>query len=251
MVSNSTSQSSAANEARPKKLLVPSARAAGKEDPEGVKAESSNFVLNLLYSYIGMDESSNARCLLSKDAMAAMIQGMQMLYDWAAHTSNWHVGPDGTATANPLIDNIGVAWLRKKHRVNLAEAGRTSRRAMPITEEYVCKHLRLLLRDDPQEDKRAWVLHAAWVVGLHCGLRFDELFMLQFDSISLGQCVRITLPFRTKNSITHKTYDLNDWFCPDLDESHAVDAISAVPLADYSCLWGWPYLLQYLSDRSR
>jgi hypothetical protein len=171
-----------------------------------------------------------------------MIQGMQMLYDRAAHTSNWHVGPDGTATANPLRGNVDVARLRKKHRVKVAEAGRTSRRAMPITEEHVCKHFRLLLRDDPQEHKRAWALHAAWVVGLHCGLRFDELSKLQFDSISLAQCVRITLPVRTKNSITHKTYDLDDWFCPDLDESHAVDAISAVPLADYSCLWGWPYL---------
>jgi hypothetical protein len=127
---------------------------------------------------------------------------MQILYDRAAHTSNWHVGPDGTVTGNPLRGDIDVARLRKKHRVKLAEVGRTSGRAMPTTEEHVCKHFRLLLRDDPQEDKRAWALHAAWVVGLHCGLRFDELSKLQFDSISFGRCVRITLPFRTKNYLT-------------------------------------------------
>jgi hypothetical protein len=230
MVSISTSRSSVANEARARKLLLPNARARGMEDPAHVSVDSSNLVLNLLYSYIGIDEVSGMKPLLSKDSMAAMMQGMQMVYDRAGHTSNWHVGPDRTASGNPLRGNLDMARLRKKHRAKLAEAGRTSKRATPITEEHVCRNYRLLLLDGlaQQNDKRLWALHAAWVVGLHCGLRFDELSKLQATAVSFGQNIRITLPLRTKNSIDHKEYILDSWFCPLLDESHAMDPVMAL-----------------------
>jgi hypothetical protein len=49
-----------------------------------------------------------------------------------------------------------LARLRKKNRAKLAEAGRTSKRATPITEEHVCRNYRLLILDGlaKQNDKR-------------------------------------------------------------------------------------------------
>jgi hypothetical protein len=76
------------NEAPARKSLVPNTRARGMEDPAHMSADSSNLVFNLLYSYIEIDEVSGMKPLLSKDSMAAMMQGMQMAYDRAGHTSN-------------------------------------------------------------------------------------------------------------------------------------------------------------------
>jgi uncharacterized membrane protein (UPF0182 family) len=65
---------------------------------EEVKAASSNFVLNILYSYTGTGggEGSN---FLRKDYMAALLQGLQMIFDRVGHTSNSHVGSNGSASS--------------------------------------------------------------------------------------------------------------------------------------------------------
>jgi hypothetical protein len=77
--------------------------------------------------------------------MDAMFQGLQMGYDNAGHTRNWQVGPDGSATGNPLRGNIGAIRLRKAYRAKLAEIGRSSKRATPITEEHTCKHSAMIV----------------------------------------------------------------------------------------------------------
>jgi hypothetical protein len=51
--------------------------------------------------------------LLGKDSIGAMIQGPQMCYDSAGHTSNRWVGPLGSATGNRLRGNTDVSKLRK------------------------------------------------------------------------------------------------------------------------------------------
>jgi hypothetical protein len=47
--------------------------------------------------------------LHGKDSMAALIQGLQMMYDRAGHTSNWKVGSDGSASGNPLCGKVDIA----------------------------------------------------------------------------------------------------------------------------------------------
>jgi hypothetical protein len=235
MVTISTSRASAANERRARKHLEKMAQEHGTKDPEEVTAASSNFVLNILYSHMGMDGGEGSS-LLGKDSMAALIQGLQMIYDRAGHTSNWHVGSDGSASGNPLRGNVDVARLRKKHRAKLADVGRTSKRATPINEEHICRHFSLILdvvseSGERIQDAKAWALHAIWVVGLHCGLRFDELSKLQFSGISFGEHIRLTLPLKTKNSITHKDYDFIEWNSPILATSHAMDPTVAL------CSW--------------
>jgi hypothetical protein len=77
--------------------------------------------------------------------MAALIQGLQMIYDRAGRTSNWHVGSDGSASGNPLRGNVDIARLRKNHPAKLVNVGRTSKRATPITEEHICRHFSLMM----------------------------------------------------------------------------------------------------------
>jgi hypothetical protein len=164
----------------------------GARDPEEVTAVSSNFVLNILYSHTGMGGGEGCN-LLGKGSMAALIQGLQMIYDRAGHTSNWNVGSDGSASGNPLRGNVDIARLRKKHRAKLADVGHTSKCATLINEEHICTHFSLMMdlmteSDGKIQDSRAWALHAVWVVGLHCGPRFEELSnckSLEFRSESI------------------------------------------------------------------
>jgi hypothetical protein len=121
--------------------------------------------------------------------MAALIQVLQMIYDRAGHTSNCHVGSVGSASGNPLRGNVDIARLRKKHRAKLAFVGRMSKCATPINEELIYMIFSLIMdlmtdSDGKIHDSRAWALHVIWVVGLHCGLRFDVLSKLQFSGIS-------------------------------------------------------------------
>jgi hypothetical protein len=181
---------------------------------------------------MGMDggESSN---LLGKDSMTALFQGLQMIDDRAGNTSNWHVGSGGSANGNLLHGKVDVARLRKKHRAKLADVGRTSKRATPINEEHIRKHFSLILdlmseSGERIHDAKAWALHAIWVVGLHCGLRFDELSKLRFSGISFGEHIRLKLPVKTKNSTTHKEYDFIEWSNPILVTSHAMDPAVAL-----------------------
>jgi hypothetical protein len=136
MVTISTSRASAANERRARKHLDRMAQEHGTRDPEEVTAASSKFVLNILFFHMGMGGGEGCN-LLGKDSMAALIQGLQMIYDRAGHTSNWHVGSDGSTSGNPLRGNVDIARLRKKHRAKLADMGRTSKRATPINEEHI------------------------------------------------------------------------------------------------------------------
>jgi hypothetical protein len=54
MVTISTSRASAANERRARKHLDRMAQEHGTRDPEEVTAASSNFVLNIRFSHMGM-----------------------------------------------------------------------------------------------------------------------------------------------------------------------------------------------------
>jgi hypothetical protein len=135
-----------------------------------VTAPSSNFVSNILYIHTVMGGSEGCN-LLGKDSMAALIQGLQMIYDRAGHTSNWHVGSDGSAGRNPLRGNVDISRLRNKNRAKLADVGNTSKCATPTNEEHICRHFSLMMNlmtesDRKIQDSRAWALHAIWVVGL-------------------------------------------------------------------------------------
>jgi hypothetical protein len=164
MVTISTSRASTTKERRARKHLDRMAQEHGTSDPEEVTAASSSFVLNIIGSHMGMGGGEGCN-FLGKDSIASLIQGIQMIYDRAGHTSNWHVWSDGSASGNLLRGNVDIARLRKKHRDKLAEVGCTSKRATPINEEHICRHFSLMMdlmteSDGVIQDSRAWALHA-------------------------------------------------------------------------------------------
>jgi hypothetical protein len=162
------------------------------------------------------------------------------VYDKAGHEGNWTVFPNGTATGNPTRCNIHLYRLRKAHRSKLAEFGRTTCRSMPLKEEHVANHYKLLASEiaadydyeggpRPEDcDMRRWALHAVWVIGLHCGLRFDELVKLEVKGLSLGAQCCMTLAVKTKNSDTFKSYHFTAWPNARLQASPAMDPNQAL-----------------------
>jgi hypothetical protein len=234
MFSVATGRSSDANERRAAKILEIVAIQNGMKDPKEVTSKSSDLVLTILFDHVRMDSTDGSR-ILGKDSMGALIQGLQRVYDKAGHESQWTVLPNGTATGNPTRGNIHLSRLRRAHRSKLAEFGRTTCRAMPLTEEHVADHYKLIASeisadydhpDGPRSedyDLRRWALHAIWVVGLHCGLRFDELVKLEMKGISLGRQCCMTLAVKTKNSDKFKIYQFAAWPNATLEASHAMD----------------------------
>ena len=77
---------------------------------------------------------------------------------------------------------------------------------------------------------RRWALHAIWVVGIHCGLRFDELVKLQMSGISLSRQICMTPPLKTKNSDDFKTYRFMPWPNATLEGSGGMDPNLALSL---------------------
>jgi hypothetical protein len=235
MVSVSASRASECNERRAARQLAIVASEHGMDDPISVSKESSRLILNILFSYVQMDDKDGSK-MQGKDSVTALIQGLQRCYDKNGHTSNWTVFQNGTASGNPTRGNVDLARLRKAHRTKLSEFGRTSTRATPLSAEHVCRHFSIMVnelapaQDDPahrspeQMDLRPWDLQAIWTVGLICGLGFDELAKMQMNMIShLYQGISIKLPMRTKNSIRVKNYELLDWPHPVVKISAAMD----------------------------
>jgi hypothetical protein len=234
MFNVATGRSSDANERRAVKILESMAIQNGLRDPVEVTPKSSDLVLTILFNHVKMDSTDGSR-LLGKDYMGALIQGLQRVYDKAGHEGQWTVLPNGTATGNPTRGNIHLSRLRRAHRSKLAEFGRTTCRAMPLTEELVADHFKLIVSeisadfdhpDGPRvqdKDLRRWALHAIWVIGMHCGLRFDELVKLEMKGISMGRRCCMTLAVKTKNSDKFKTYRFTAWPNVVLEASHAMD----------------------------
>jgi hypothetical protein len=77
----------------------------------------------------------------------------------------------------------------------------------------------------------SWALHANWLIGLHCDLRYDELSKLKLEGTSIGEHIGITLLLRTKNSLNFKDYEFTDWSKTELASCHGMDPTLA------SCLW--------------
>jgi hypothetical protein len=106
---------------------------------------------------------------------------------------------------------------------------------MPLTEELVDDHFKLIVceisadfdhPDGPRVedyDLRRWALHAIWVVGMNCGLRFDKLVKLEMNGISMGRCSCMTLAVKMKNSDKLKTFQFSAWPNVVVEESHAMD----------------------------
>jgi hypothetical protein len=97
-----------------------------------------------------MDSTDGSR-ILGKDSMEALIQGLQRAYDKTGHEGQWTVLPNGTATGNPTRGNTHVSSLRRALRSKFAEFGRTSCRAMPMPEELVGDHYKLIVSENPED----------------------------------------------------------------------------------------------------
>jgi hypothetical protein len=212
-------RTSDANERRAVKILETMAIQNGMRDPVEITPKWSDLVLTILFNHVKMDSTDDSR-ILGKYSMEALIQGLHRVYDKAGHERQWTVLPNGTATGNPTRGNINLSRFRLPHRSKLAEFGRTTCRAIPLNEELVADHSKQIVSEIPAEydhtdgprvedyDLRRCALHAIWVVGMHCGLRFDELSKLEVKGISMGRRCCMTLAVKTKNSDKFKSYKI-------------------------------------------
>lgn len=214
LLSSANSKSTQANVKTAKKILREFATHYNAPDPEDVTCNSSTLVMNLLAKYCRFGTQDS----LKDDTMGGLIPGLRIVYEQNGHHQALVVDDNSAeARGNPLNGNPDIASLRRAHSVHLARYGTMSLRARPVTAGIVRVHAERFWYSDkepnkfecglPRGDVRDILLHAILVVGLHLGLRFDEVSKLKTEHVSTfsGQ-VTMTLTEAIKNSTVQRNY---------------------------------------------
>jgi len=206
------SKASTANVQRARKKLQEFSKLHNASDPREVSSSSSVLVVNLLAQYCKFGTSE----ALTVNSMLAMIQGLRHVYNEHGHTLNYTCS-GSNASGNPLNGNPDITNLLKCHKVYLAKYGRTELRARPMTAAIITMHARLYWYDGEVSryrglDVRDVLIHAAIVVGMNIGLRYDEVTKLKVESLSvLPDEIRMTIVESIKNSTVRRDYQLMEW----------------------------------------
>ena len=178
----------------------------GHKDPVSGSFESSKLILNLLYEYSGL-ANRNYDNLKGLYAVNGIIIGLRWVYHDFGHTTNWHIrsneSGDKEASGNPLEGNKCISEFRKMYVKKLSTLGRITKSADPIESEHIIEHGKKFLLHC-NVDTRDILLHAFLLVGMNCGMRFDELSKVKLEIL---KCKKYGVSF----SIHEKTK--NDWNC--------------------------------------
>ena len=131
------------------------------------------------------------------------------------HWQNWSSNENG-ASGNPLNGNSDISSLRRAHRVNLARMGSISPKARPATAAIISDHAERVWftagRNSDTSDLRDCQRNSIVVLGIHFGLRFDEIGKIKVEHISVtSEEVIITVAEAIKNSIVQRDYKLEEW----------------------------------------
>ena len=204
LIMSANSNSTKANVARARTVLSKFAAKHRASDPKDVTPNSSLLVMNAIAFYCNFGNLD----ALKNDAMGSLIQGLRIVYEEHGHTTAWSVC-DGRAYGNPLIENRDITRLRRAHRINLAKHGVQTVRARPLTAAIVCDHAEKYWFKNNDEDV---LLHAIFVLGLHLGLRYDEVSKLELKFLSVtSDSITLRTSLGVKNQTGQRSYKLDEW----------------------------------------
>ncbi len=112
-----------------------------------------------------------------------------------------------------LTNNLDITLLRRAHRVILAKHGGMGIKARPITVAIVCSHAEMFWFGGEKPANLCDIeLHCILVLGMHLGLRFDEISKLKVEHISTdGLDTSLTIRTTIKNSTEERIYTLREW----------------------------------------
>ena len=177
------SDASNSNTIRAEKHFPQFASDLSASDPTDVSPESSRLVINFLYAYCKMGTNDP----LTVDAFNAIAQGLRNIYSTEGHRGVWTINhKSNTTVGNPLRDNDDVNKLRSSLKVHRPRLGKLKRSALPLPIALVCEHaLRYWFGCGQQIDYRDILLHAAMILGLNVGLRYDELRKISIQHVSV------------------------------------------------------------------
>ena len=150
--------------------------------------------------------------LLGVDTFNGLLQGVKLLFEDKGHKGPW--SPPGANDAESVqcrgnpADSDQVVKLRKLLQRMQADAGNLTMRASPLTAELVVAIAKkfVLIENPAVEDLQ---LHAICLLGLNCGMRWDELAKIPIDTLITSdglQPSEFAIRHSTKKSIQPKRY---------------------------------------------
>ena len=173
----------------------------------------SVWIINLLNDYCRTGSENP----MSHSTLLASLQGLRMMFDEIGHEGLWQTNDDESARGNPLKGNMDVTAFISSHKISLAEANYAETKNNPITVSQVAHHAEKFwfggtTLSNRLPNKRDVALHAALIVGMNMGMRFDELSKIHISEVSVdnGKVV-MNLRQKIKNSTTFRSYKLRDW----------------------------------------
>lgn len=121
-----------------------------------------------------------------------MVQGLRISYKEHGYIQLWRVNQSsGEASGNPSTNNHDITLLRRVHRVILAKHGDRSIKSLPVTVAIVCSHAEnFSFGGRNPANLRDIELHSILVLGMHLGLRFDEIYKLKVEHIQRMDLIR-------------------------------------------------------------
>lgn len=209
------SQSSKTNERKAVTLFSKVNENLKNGEPTVVTAQTSKLLINIIAQYCNTGKET----ALSEDTMGGLIQGFRTMFEKSGHRGTWSVDPmSGRASGNPLIGNDDIKKLRVTHRVHLSQIDRIKIRARPLPISLVAEHANVFWfgcgKDINYKDV---LLHTIMLVGLNCGLRYDEVHKLKISHVTINSgeldtgSIILTITERIKNSTVGRQYILRKW----------------------------------------
>lgn len=186
------------NTEKAKRLLTLYAKTTQVLDPNMVTKKSSDLAINLIAQHCNYDRPQ----VLSYESVSALFQGFRHLESSFCHRASWNpTAPDGNK-GNPLVNNEDLNRFRKAYGVTLGRHGLLKHRARPITAGIICN-----LAEHFRVGKSGVVcaenilLHSILVIGVHLGLRYDDILELSYDHVRITtNNVKLTIPAACKNT---------------------------------------------------
>ena len=201
---SANSKSTKGSVKRARTILSRFAAQHGARDTREVTPNSSVLVMSVIAYYCNFGNLD----ALKNEAMSSLIQGLRIGCEEHGHTTAGTIC-EGRAYGNPLIKNRDITKLRRAHRVNLAKHGVLTVRAQPLTAAIVCDHAAKYWFKNNHEDI---LLHAIFVLGLHLGLRYDEVSKLELEFLSVtSDSITLRTSLGIKNQTGQRSYKLDEW----------------------------------------
>ena len=183
------------------RLLRAKADLTGAPDPAVVTEKSSDLVISVLVRYTGYKTAKEPHEILGRDSLNGMIQGLRIVYERKNHTENWNHSGRG----NPLNENPNIKKFRELHKRKVAELGALYRTAAVLSDYYVAMYGKQFFLCMNSFDIRDAALHCMFLIGMNCGLRFDEMNKIKMTQVTCTLAeASFNIAEKTKNSFSIK-----------------------------------------------